>query len=85
MSEMVQRAIGFAGCAALAIVFGWLFFVAVDMLIYRHKVRRREKICKQCGPCVHLHFSRHDGYACDPHFYGNCTPKTQECYYPSDY
>ena len=85
MIGVVQRAIGFAGCAGLVIVFGWLFFVDIDALVYHRNKRRRAKIQKQCWPCVHLHFSRCDGFACDPHYSGNCTPETQECYYPSDY
>jgi len=83
--DFICRAIGLIGCAALAIVFGWLFFVAIDMMIYLRDKRRRKKIRQQCGPCVHLHFSRCDGFACDPHYHGCCTPETQECYYPSDY
>lgn len=85
MMDIICRAIGFAGCTALAIVMGWLFLVAFDVIVYHWKKRRTEKLRSKCAPCVHLHFSRYDGYACDPHYYGCCTPDTQECYYPSDY
>lgn len=75
---------------ALALFVGMVIAVAVAaaLMTSLHKrmlQRRREKIRRLCWPCVHLHFSRCDGFACEPHWNGKCSPKTQECYYPSDY
>lgn len=85
MIDFICRAIGLTGCTALAIVMGFLFWIVFDVLLQKRKARRIAKMKQKCGPCVHLHFSRHDNFACDPHYHGCCTPETRECYYPSDY
>lgn len=83
--EWLGRMFGFTCCAALLLVLCWLLWVTVDVVNWRYKRWREKRMRRLCGPCVHLHFSRYDGYACEAHYSGNCTPETQECYYPSDY